>query len=425
MNPAPPPPEKKRTTIYYGWWVLAASFVMLFFNSAAQFSIGVMFKPIIGDFGWNRGTISMMVMINMAIFAFSMLIMGRLYDRWGPKWIILFSATLLGAGFIGLSRMSTIYEFAIYYGLLCGIGFSGCTVLVFSALVSKWFYKWRGLAISVALSGGCLGQFVLIPVYTDVMLLKGWQSAYLLIGIATLAINFLLTLLIVRGDPEKLGYEPLGKTIIEVNAESLPDQVVQGTTEGMGVKEASKTVSFWAFLGIMFICGSGDFLVSTHLVPYITDFGIPEETAANMLAWFGLMSLVGILAAGILADAVGNKFPIMLAFIMRVGLFILILTLQSKVSFALFSLGFGFTMLMTAVLTVTLVGNMFGFSHIGSITGLITTVHHLGGGIFAYLGGLVFDYTESYELIFIIYLCLSAAAFIACFLIKDKPHYQS
>jgi MFS family permease len=408
--------------IFYGWFVLAASFVMLFFNAGAQFSIGVMFKPIIADFGWNRGSISMVAMVNMVLYAFSMLLMGKAYDRFGPKWVILISATFLGSGFIGISSMTNLFEFILFYGILCGIGLGGCTVLVFSSLISKWFEKWRGLVISIALSGSCLGQFVLIPVYTDLLVSNGWRSTYLLIGAMTFVVNFSLTFLVVKGDPDQLGHQPLGRASSESLTSQPGGQLISKTNHDFNLSEASKTVSFWLYIVAMFVCGAGDFLVVTHLVPFVTDFGITQKSAGNMLAWYGLFSLIGILIVGYASDLIGNKIPIISTFAMRVALFILILSVQNEVTFYIFSLGFGFTMLITAVLTVTLIGKMFGFSNIGVLTGLITTIHHLGGGILVYTGGIVYDQTGSYENVFILSAVMSLIAFVACIFIREKRH---
>ncbi len=408
--------------VFYGWYVLAASFVMLFFNSGAQFTIGVIFKPIIADFGWNRGDVSLAVFVNLVFYATFMLAMGKAYDRFGPKWIILVSATFLGVGFIGLSRLESYSGFILSYGVFCGIGFSGSTVLIFTSLVSKWFMKWRGLVISIALSGGCLGQFFLIPFYTDIIINSGWRDACLYTGLVILVVNTILVFLVIRGDPHMLGYHPLGADVLSdgVGEESDGKETVQGPD--FGLKAAMRTRSFWFFTWVMFVCGAGDYLVSTHLVPFVTDSGISQTTAGDMLAWFGLFSLFGVIVAGPVSDVIGNKLPILITFLIRALLFFIIINFQSTPMFYLFSLGFGFTLLITAVLNVTLVGKLYGFTNIGLLTGFITTVHHLGGGFLAYAGGIIFDVQHNYQLVFLIYAIMSLMAVLSCCFIREKRH---
>ena len=85
---------------------------------------------------------------------------------------------------------------------------------------------------------------------------------------------------------------------------------------------------------------------------------------------------------------------------------------QSAVSVAIFALVFGATFLMTAPLTVLFVSEHFGTRHLGSLTGLITLVHHMFGGAGAYLGSAVFDSTGSYDVVFPIMLASSVLALV-------------
>jgi MFS family permease len=172
----------------------------------------------------------------------------------------------------------------------------------------------------------------------------------------------------------------------------------------------------------MFVCGSGDFLVTTHLIPFVTDHGIHPTKAGNMLAWLGLMSLVGVLIAGPATDLIGNKIPAAITFLLRFGAFLIILTYESPTSFYLFSIIFGFTYIITGPITTTLLGRLYGFSHIGLLSGFVTTIHHLGGGLWAYLGGFIFDQTGSYRLAFICSAIMAFVAFLCCILIRERRH---
>ncbi len=183
-----------------------------------------------------------------------------------------------------------------------------------------------------------------------------------------------------------------------------------------------RTRSFWLFLIVMFICGTGDFFVTTHLIPMVTDSGITPNTAGNMLAWFGLMSLAGILIAGPASDRIGNRIPIALTFVLRFILFLLVLKYKSLASFYVFALFFGLTYLVTAPLTSTLLGRLYGFSHIGLLSGFISTIHHFGGGGWAYVGGFIFDQTGSYQLTFALSAMMALVAAFLSILIVEKKH---
>jgi predicted MFS family arabinose efflux permease len=319
-----------------------------------------------------------------------------------------------------IALTQTLGHFLVFYGIVAAMGLGGTTVPIFAALMSKWFERRRGLTISLALSGNCLGQFALVPLFTTLITDCGWRPSHFWIGLMMLVLNLSLTFLVIRGDPEDLSVVPYGGKAEIANPPSLGAAEDGPPVKDMGLREAMRTSSFWLFVVFMFVCGSGDFLVTTHLIPMVTDYGIPTVTASNMLAWFGLLSLAGILVAGPASDLIGDKIPIALTFLLRVFAFLLVIAYQSQVSFYVFALIFGFTFLVTAPLTPTLVGRLYGFSHVGVLSGFITTIHHLGGGFAAWGGGILFDLTGSYQTVLIISAVMAAIAVVSAMLIRQR-----
>ncbi|MEJ2100074.1 MAG: hypothetical protein P8X68_08860 [Desulfobacterales bacterium] len=119
---------------------------------------------------------------------------------------------------------------------------------------------------------------------------------------------------------------------------------------------------------------------------------------------------------------IGNKIPIALTFALRLILFLMILKYRNPISFYLFAGGFGFTWMVTAPLTTTLAGRLFGFAHVGLISGFITTVHHLGGGFWAYMGGIFFDQTGNYQIVLVLSAGFAVIAMISALVLKEKRH---
>jgi MFS family permease len=416
----------RRPHIFYGWYVLAASFVILFLNAGGRIIIGVMVKPMAAEFGWSRSAISAAIFLNMAVYAVSVIVTGRLYDRYGPKWIIAGSALLFSAGFALMAVMGSLWEFLLYYGVLNAAGMGGTTVALFGSLIGNWFEKRRGLAVSLAFAGNCFGQFLLTPVFSDMIVVSGWRSTSLWIAGLSLVVTLILTFGVIRGDPERFGLQPYGRpdrdsSVSETRSMPGTPHAPAGPRD-LTLAEAMRTRSLWLFTMAMFACGSADSLITTHLVPLVTDYGLSTPTAASMLAWLGLLSLAGILLAGPASDAIGNKTPIVITFALRVALFVMLLLVKGAVPFWIFSLGFGFTLLVTAPLNTTLVGALYGVTHIGFISGFVSTVHMMGGGLGAYLGGVVFDSTGDYDLAFLVSAGMAALALACTLLIREKRH---
>ena len=155
---------------------------------------------------------------------------------------------------------------------------------------------------------------------------------------------------------------------------------------GMSVREAARTPRLWLLLVIYAICGFDDFFVSTHVVAFAQDRGVDGLLAGNLLAFMGLTGLIGLLATAFASDRIGPAWTSAVAFAARVAVFGLIAVDQSTLSIAVFALVFGATFLVTAPMTVLFVRDQFGMKHLGALTGLITMVHQIFGGIGAWGG---------------------------------------
>jgi sugar phosphate permease len=415
----------RKPKFFYGWYIVAACFVILIFNAGARYAFGVMFKPIIADFGWSRGALSYAFSVNMVVFAFALVVVGKVYDRYGPKWLILISTLFISSGFVLMSFMKSMGEFLFSYGFLAALGMAGTAVPLMSTLISRWFDKHRGLTVSLALAGNAAGQFLLIPPLSFTAVHYGWRWAYFLIGIVMLVVNVFLVFFVIKGDPHQMGLRPYGSDEGQSRSGTERKAGREGTTTtDLNFRDALRTPSYWLFVVVMFFCGGGDYLVTTALIPLATDFGISPISAGNMLSWYGAMSLCGVLVAGPLSDRIGTKIPIILTFVLRLLLYLLIIRYKTVLSFYSFALLFGFTHLVTAPIAPLLIGKMFGNAHLGVLTGFVNTIHFLGGGFWVSLAGNLFDRTGSYESTFIISAVAAALAVVSSLFIAERRHHK-
>ncbi|MFH1487788.1 MAG: MFS transporter [Pseudomonadota bacterium] len=411
-----------KSPFFYGWYVLTASFFILFLYSGARFAIGVAFKPMLAEFGWNRSAISLAYFLNMTCYALTISFVGRWYDRYGPKWVIIITTLFLFTGCASLSFITAYWQFLVAYGILFGVGLGGPSTSLFASLASKWFDKGRGMAVSIGISGSCIGQFALVPFFTLLVLHYGWGASYFWIGLSMLVVNVPLALWVIKGNPADLGLRPFGSGEVEKGEDPRVNSVNHVESRDLGIRDAMRTGSYWFLVVMMFICGSGDFFVTTHLIPYVTDHGISPTTAGHMLAWFGLMSFGGVIVAGPVSDRIGNRIPIALTFVIRIFLFLMVLMYQNSISFYVFALVFGFTFFISAALAPVMIGRLYGLSHVGILSGVATTVHHFGGGFWTFVGGWLFDQTGSYRATFILSAVTSLVALLCTLLIKEKRH---
>ncbi len=158
------------------------------------------------------------------------------------------------------------------------------------------------------------------------------------------------------------------------------------------------------------ICGFQDFFVATHVVAFAQDRGVESLLAGNLLAFMGLTGVAGVILAGVWSDASGPARATLFCFALRIAIFALILLDQSTLSVSAFALLYGVTFWLTAPLTVVFARDAFGTAHLGAISGLIVMIHHMCGGLGAYIGAALFDSQGHYDTAFTLMLVLSIAA---------------
>ena len=373
--------------------VLAAGFLILFIGGGARFAIGLTLRPMVDELGWERSQIGMAVAVFQVISAATMYLAGTLADRISLRLIIGGGLVLSSVSIALMSLVAGPWHAVVVYGVLFAVGNGAASVAPVGVMVTRAFPARTGLANAAASSGMTVGQLVIIAALAAVLVTIGWRSVFVWLGVAFLLVLFPVLAAIPKASD--------GNT-----------RSVRPPPSGLSVAMAARTRQFWLLILVYAVCGFGDFFVTTHVVAFAQDRGISALLAGNLLALMGLTGLLGVMVAGYWSDRSGPVWPTALSFAARVGAFALVTFDQSPLSVAIFALVFGVTFLVTAPLTVIFVRDSFGTRNLGALTGLITMVHHICGGIGAYLGARIFDATYGYRIAFIIMLMASAVALL-------------
>ena len=414
--------------ISYSWLILATGFVVLFFSGGSRFAFGLMLKPMTDELGWSRSSLSLSVTAFMVVSALTLPFVGRLVDRYGPRWIIA-SGSLISAVGIGLmGRVVAHWQVFALYGFVYGVGHAGTSVASMGVMISRWFPRRRGVANSVAISGNATGQLIIITVLAAFLTTLGWRTSFAILGAANVAIVVPLVLATVRSDDQtqredgndSLQRGDAGPGPLDTTARSpATDDVSQTVTRVLATRQ------LWILVVIYAACGIQDFFIATHVVAFALDQAVDSVLAGNLLAMMGLMGLFGVLSAGILADAHGAWLPTVLCFVIRIGIFVLIIYSQDTPSIIVFALVYGFTFPVTAPLVVVFTANFFGTKRLGTVSSLFNMVHQSAGGLGAFVGAFIFDRWGSYDGAFVLMLALSLLGAAATLLVRDRPMVQS
>jgi predicted MFS family arabinose efflux permease len=369
---------------------LAAGFLVLFVGNGARMAIGLTLRPMVSDLNWGRGEIGAAVGVFQFASAVCMFAAGRMADRLSLRLVLCAGLAICAVGIGAMTWITQPWQAIALYGIVFGVGSGMASTIPVGVMVTRAFPGRTGLANSVALSGMCVGQLIIIAILAAVLMQAGWRSIFFWVGVAHLAIVPLI-LLAAPGKPQA------GSSVAQ-------------PADGKTIREAARTKPFWLLMGIYAVCGFNDFFVAAHVVAFAQDSGVDALFAGNLLALMGLTGFAGVLWAGVAADRHGPVWPTLIAFFIRIAAFGLVLIDASTVSVAVFALAFGLTFFMTAPPTVLFVRESFGMRHLGALTGLITMVHHAFGGLGAWMGALAFDASDSYAPAFIAMLAATIGA---------------
>ncbi len=417
--PPTPAPAGSQSTFFYGWIILLGGFLILLVDGGVRFSFGVLVKPLAAEFGWDRGAITFAYTLNMLVFGFAQMMAGRVLDRYGPRLLFSVSALLASTGILLTSRTNSIPELYFYYGVVTAVGVSGITIGVVSSTVSRWFRSLRGLIGGVAVTGTSFGHFAVIPALAWSQARFGWRGSWVGLGILVSVVVVPVALALMKKEPAEMGLSPyerggkLGRARRLLPAAELAP------------REAFLSRTF-LFIALAYgLCGFQDFFFVTQFIPFATDAGLTSQHASNIQGLAGLFSLAGVLAFPALTEKLGHGLPLSAMFLFRMVCYALLTFSSTEPAIFAAALLMGFTLMATAPLAAAMTGDYFGVRNIGLITGAILWVHHTGGALGAFLGGLVHDATGSYEGMFLACLVMASTGAAVCLGIRPPAQSSS
>ncbi|MEZ2390845.1 MFS transporter [bacterium RCC_150] len=420
-------PRKRR--LHPAWIVAAVAFLALVGAAGFRAAPGVLMVPLQQEFGWSTTVLSLAVSINLVLFGLTAPFAAALMERFGIR-----AVTAVALCFIGLGSALTVFvnqawQILLTWGVLIGLG-TGSMALVFAATIANtWFSKSRGLVIGILTAGSAAGQLVFLPFIAVLAQNPGWRGASLLIAAGALAV-VPLVLRWLKNSPADVGVRPYGEEAASAGASDKEQPTTAepavaadetaaagtGTSQAPNaavralqvLKRASKIRTFWALVAGFAICGATtNGLIGTHFIPSAHDHGMPETTAAGLLAVVGIFDIVGTIASGWLTDRFNPKVLLAVYYQFRgIGLLVLPVLLGSTVepSMILFVVVYGLDWVATVPPTAAICRKVFGDD--GSVVfGWVFAAHQLGAAAAALLAGYIRDATGHYT-----YAWIGAAA---------------
>jgi MFS family permease len=408
----------RRARLHPAWVAAGVAFVALLCAAGFRAAPGVLMVPLQEEFGWSRGVVSLAVGVNLVLFGVTAPFAAALMERFGVRAVTSVALGLIAAG-SGLSvGVTGSWQLVLLWGVLIGLG-TGSMALVFAAVVAnRWFVRRRGLVMGVLTAASATGQLIFLPVLAWMSERSGWRSASLVVAAAALAVIPLVWLRL-RNDPSDLGVAPYGAPAgppvdNRPTATGTPGPARRAVST---LAEAARTRTFWALAVGFAICGaSTNGLIATHFIPSAHDHGMPETTAAGLLAVVGVFDIVGTVASGWLTDKVNPRLLLAAYYSLRgAGLLLLpgLLSDSLHPNIIAFVVVYGLDWVATVPPTAALCREAFGEA--GSVVfGWVFAAHQIGAAVASVGAGVIRDTTGQYTMAWVGAACLClVAAFVS------------
>ena len=390
--------------VFYGWVIVLISFVTLVLVMGTRFTFGIFYIAILEETGWSRAATAGIFSVSMLVYAVASLGVGVAFDRLGPRRLFPIAALILGCGYMLCSRIETLWQFYVFYGVVVGVGLTALGFVPHVSLVSRWFVRQRGMANSLALSGQGVGALALAPLTEVLIAQMGWRNSFLFYGILLPVVLLPLMWVWLRPSPQSMGLQPDGDATPPVVAtpSPKPTAIPDGAAAGL-YPQLLKNPAFWALFFIVFTLALNHMTLVVHQTAYLVDRGFQPEFAAWMLGISGILRSGGTIIWGTISDRATRESAFTLSALL--GLvsvpFLLIASPGTgiwtvTVFVLLMGLGYGGINVVYAASAA----DLFQGPNFGKILGLLDVGFGLGAALGTYVAGYLFDRFQSYHLTF-------------------------
>ncbi|CAN5240508.1 MFS transporter [soil metagenome] len=372
--------------------VLLCGALIVTLSMGIRHGFGLWLQPITQEQGWSRQTFSFAIAIQNLSWGVMGVFAGMLADKLGAFRVLLIGTACYALGLAGMALSPTPVLFALTAGVLIGAAQAGTTYAVIYGVIGRQLpAERRSWAMGVAAAAGSFGQFLMVPVEGQLIMQFGWHTALLVLAAVVLLI---VPLAFGLREPKRAA------------ASMQRDQTI-----AQAVIEAFKYPSFGLLMAGYFVCGFQVVFIGVHMPSYLRDKGLSPEVASYALALIGLFNIFGTYLVGSLGQRLAKRKILAAIYFGRAIAIALFITVPiSPLTVYLFASVIGFLWLSTVPATNALVAQIFGVAHLSMLSGFVFLGHQVGSFLGVWLGGVLYDRTGSYDIVWYISIALGIFA---------------
>ena len=383
--------------------VITAACLIALIGFGARSSFGLYLEPMTVAKGWSRETFALAMAIQNLLWGIGVPIAGAIADRYGPGLVIAIGAVIYGMGVAGMAVSDGGLALHLSGGLLVGVGVAFTSFsLALAAIARVVPPESRSLALGFGTAAGSLGQVLFSPVTQSMISAYGWYDSLVVLSFVTLLMI------------------PLAFTL--PGTSRAPGELPSDQTIGQALGEAMTHRGYVLLTTGFFVCGFHVAFLTVHFPAYVTDLGLAPQVGAYALAIVGLVNIAGSFLSGIVGQRFSKKGILSLIYFARaVVIAALLVAPVSELTIYLFSFAMGLLWLSTVPLTTGIVAQIFGLKFMATLFGVVFLSHQIGSFLGVWLGGVLYDRTGSYDMMWWAGVFFGVFAAIVHLPIDEKP----
>lgn len=371
--------------------IILAGCVIAAIGFGSRSTMGLLTVPMTADLGLSREEWGMAMAIQNLVWGLAQPFAGGFADRYGTARTLTAGALIYGGGLVLMAFSSTATVLYLTGGVVTGIGIAVCSFSVVMAAFGRSVPpERRSFVFGIATAASSLGQFIFAPLGQAFISNFGWQTALIYLGCIFLVVIPLSTFL-------------RGRTESAPGQADLPFMQALARAWGYG--------SYRLLVIGFFVCGFHLAFVTVHMPAYLIQCGLSPEVGSWSIAVIGLFNIVGSLLSGYLGGRLPKQLLLAAIYFSRavaIGLFVFLPV--TEFSAYIFAAVIGLLWLSTVPLTAGLVALFFGARYLGMLYGIAFLSHQVGSFFGVWLGGVVFDQTGRYDLVWYLGILLGLAS---------------
>ena len=367
--------------------VLALCFALSVLGRGLGECFTVFLKPISESFGWERAQVVSVYSLTALAGGLASPLVGRLFDRSGPRVVYSLGLLLLSAAFLVAAHAQQLWQFQLSIGICVGLGIGFIGIVPNSILLGRWFGPRLPTAMAIMYSATGAGVLILLPASQVLIDHIGWRGAYQVFGISALVL--LVPLLLLPWRLFSTGSPHLARS-------AATDFVDEGWT----LLSAMRHHAFWALFSTFFFTAIGMYAISPQIVAYLIDAGFQPLQAATAWGFSGVVLVFGMLGVSWLDGVIGRRPSVLLSYAISISGIVMLWALQWYPNYWLltgFVVCFGSMIGSRGPLITATAMKIFRGERVGTIYGTITIGSGLGSAFGSWGGGLIHDWSHSYN----------------------------